>query len=109
MLHHTYDASYILSAVCPVKLVGPGSHDEIILMQPFHFMGPPGDSHFAPFGQQSRVVIVLLSNLPYLVGEIQRLCKIFEGKHTPDALFACFGDELPIWNLLMVTRYLIGG
>lgn len=68
-----------------VELIGLGGHDEVVLMQAFDLMRPPGHRNLAPFCADDRMMALLLGEFPHFLGEGQRLGEILELEGAPQA------------------------
>jgi hypothetical protein len=91
----------------PFELICFSRHNEIVLMQPLYFMGPPGDCHFSPFSQNGGMVIFFAGNAGHLVREAYSLVKIFEPKLFFQAHFAIFKIHIPSHQVRKKLVYFI--
>lgn len=73
-----------------IQLVCLRCHDEIFLVQPPDFVGPPDDGHLPPFRQDGGVVVFFIGYLCHMVGEGHRLIKILELETFFQARFTLF-------------------
>src|SRR5215831_19126544 len=69
-------------------------HDEVVSVEPPYLVGPPGDRHPSPLGEESRMVALLLGEGADPVRESQRLD---EGWDTKDAFEP--GDAVALYQM----------
>jgi hypothetical protein len=82
-----------------VNLVAFGGHDEIVFVQAFDDMRPPGYGDFTPLGQQGGMVVFFFCDFPDLIGELQGLGEVFEFEFTSKTLDPFDLDDFPLRDL----------
>jgi len=84
--------------------VGARGHDEIVAVQAFDGVAPPGHGDFAPFGQQAWVVTFGLGDFTDGVGERQRVFEILEQENFFQLHHAVADFDIPVGDLLDQDR-----
>jgi hypothetical protein len=79
-----------------VKITCPGSHYKVIAVETVDPVCPPGNRHFAPFGQEGGMVVFRLGKIPDLIGKFQGIYKILELKNTLQPFLIVFFNQRPI-------------
>ena len=90
------------------EIVGLGGHDEIVPVEAFDFVGPPGHYDVAPLGQERRMMTLLFGQSADGVREPESIDEVRERKVPFQPLDLVLSDELPLRHLSMEFTAFLG-
>ncbi len=79
-------------------------HDEVVEVEAFDGMRPPGDGDFSPFDEHSWVVEFFFGEFAKAIGEGEGEFEVFELKYSLKLLDAVDVNDVPFGNLSLEAR-----